>query len=259
MDYKYIALVAKEDGVAASVLAKDNLTPKYFYYEADKNDYHQKLYTTAYQILKNCLVKKYDIAFYTTDSLVIKTLMLLKALKSNNKLEAQVFAEQFYIKQRQKLNMTLEEKLNLEREKISITEYFNAVIDMHNSGLTFNISKASEIDQVIITVPEGIELHEGDLLSFKNNYGALLEKQPDGKFKLSGKVKGLTTNWYKFTRDFVTVCSKIVTDHNGKPKKEYFIYKNMQSELGKAKSAMVKQLWILINEKAKEKELAANN
>ena len=107
--------------------------------------------------------KKYtNLILCTIDDMDIKTKWYFKQLKTNNgtidvnELQRIINANQF---------QTAEVKEEIFK---AVVGYFNAIEAANKAGITISSKKVSMLNRIELSVPEGVELQEGDKLDFKN-------------------------------------------------------------------------------------------
>lgn len=106
----------------------------------------------------------------------------------------------------------------------AIVDFVNAMVEADKAGLYVEFSKASEFNQLILNVPEDVEVEAGDILKFT-----------DGSTE-----NGITVNgWKNFSRDNAKVFVKSENGAN-----VYFLYrKSRLSPMEQAQRSALAQQW----------------
>lgn len=158
---------------------------------------------------------------YTINEIVDNTRAFYAAYKkSKGTLNLDRFAEKCVAPKRKQG----QDKNIIDAEKTHLVSYFTAVAKTFTSEANVKFEKASEVDMLILNLPKGVTVKEGEVLTFK-----------DGKARDNISVYG----WNDFNKEKATV--KYYKSDDGK--KVYFIYKSDNTPIGKAKSSMLRYLW----------------
>lgn len=118
-----------------------------------------------------------------------------------------------------------EEMIFLKNEsRQAVIDFVNAMIEADELGLYVEFNKASEFNQLILNVPEDVEIEAGDILKFT-----------DGSTE-----SGITVNgWKHFTRDNAKVYTKA---ENGAT--VYYLYKKSRlAPIEQAQRSALAQQW----------------
>lgn len=99
----------------------------------------------------------------------------------------------------------------------AVIDFVTALAEAEAQGLVVKFDKASEFNQLILDVPQGVEVHAGDVLKFVNG-------QTEDGIKVHG--------WSNFSRDYARVYVKVERDNN-----VYFLYRKNITSLSKIEQA----------------------
>ena len=108
--------------------------------------------------------------------------------------------------------------------RLAVIDFTNAMIEADDLGLYVEFNKASEFNQLILNVPEDVEIEAGDILKFTNG----------------STENGITVNgWKNFSRDNAKVFVKSENGTN-----VYFLYKKSRlSSMEQAQRSALAQQW----------------
>lgn len=106
----------------------------------------------------------------------------------------------------------------------AIVDFVNAMVEADEAGLYVEFNKASEFNQLILNVPEDVEIEAGDILKFTNG----------------STENGITVNgWKNFSRESAKVYTKA---ENGAT--VYYLYKKSRlTPIEQAQRSALAQQW----------------
>lgn len=224
-EFAYVGLVGRNKTGAVAMITKDNL--KYrensCVYKFSKENYYEAMYILAAKIVSSAIENGTNIVLYSIDPIINNTRKFLSEYKFGQTFDYEAFAEKC-VKPKRKFNHYNAEAV--EKEKAALASYLLTVTKCYIAGnVTIKFEKAKEVDQLVLQVPEGIAVNEGDIISFTG--GATKD--------------GITVyGWKDYNRKAAVVKARY---ERSSSKPIYFIYRNDRTPLGKSKSDMLRYLW----------------
>ena len=224
-NYCYIGLVGRNQTGAVAMINNDNLDYKAqsSLYKFNKTNYYECMYILATKIVNTALERGINMVIYSIDAIIDNSRLFFKEYKKGEPFDYDAFADKC-LSYKRKFNGYNEAVL--QREKKALAAYFKALANIRiTDTVSIKFEKAKEADQLLLNIPEGVNVNEGDIISFEN-----------GKTKNGIKVYG----WPDYNRKTARVK---VRYEAGMRKPIYFIYRNDNTMLGRAKSDMLRYLW----------------
>ena len=224
-EFAYVGLVGRNKTGAVAMITKDNL--KYrensCVYKFSKENYYEAMYILAAKIVSSAIENGTNIVLYSIDPIINNTRKFFAEYKFGQTFDYEAFAEQC-VKPKRKFNHYNAKAI--EKEKAALVSYLLTVTKCYIAGsVTIKFEKAKEVDQLVLQIPKGTTVKEGDIISFT-----------DGATKDGITVYG----WKDYSRKAAVVKARY---ERGSLKPVYFIYRNDRTPLGKSKSDMLRYLW----------------
>lgn len=224
-EFAYVGLVGRNKTGAVAMITKDNL--KYrensCVYKFSKENYYEAMYILAAKIVSSAIENGINMVLYSIDPIINNTRKFFGEYKFCQPFDYEKFAERC-VSHKRKVNRYNAEAI--EKEKAALVQYLLNVTKCYIAGsVTVKFEKAKEVDQLVLQIPEGVIVKEGDVISFLNG--------------VTGD--GITVyGWKDYSRKAAVVKARY---ERGSTKPIYFIYRNDHTPLGKSKSDMLRYLW----------------
>lgn len=224
-EYCYVGLVGRNQTGAVAMINNENLDYKTqnSIYKFNKANYYECMYILATKIVNTALEKGINMIIYSIDTIIDNSRLFFKEYKKEEPFDYEAFADKC-LNYKRKFNGY--DEAVLQKEKKALAAYFEALANIRiTDTVSIRFEKAKEADQLLLNIPEGVSVNEGEIISFN-----------DGKTNNGISVYG----WPNYNRKMARVK---VRYESGLHKPIYFIYRNDRTALGRAKSDMLRYLW----------------
>lgn len=208
-----------------SLNPKNPSVPDCFIVDEFSGNFNTAMLRYATWIIKSAIQQGVGISCLTTDNNVVTYRCYRKVAKDCNH-DSELIATAMTSSKYFTVNDTDDEKMiamkNDSRE--AIVDFVNAMTEADEAGLYVEFNKSSEFNQLILNVPEDVEIEAGDILKFTNG----------------STESGITVNgWKNFSRDNAKVYVKAEDGAN-----VYFLYKKSRlTPIEQAQRSALAQQW----------------
>lgn len=226
----YCALVGRDGKYAFGMLDKADPRKLIAHQcgDIDSNNYGSEMLLKATSIINEAVNKRVNIVLYSVDAVAIAWRQYRGISKSFTDIDVdKIISAMTSTKFFQALPEDSTDMV-AKRQKASeaIIAFVEAMAMADSEGIYIDIQKQSELNKLMLSVPEGVELSEGQVLKFENGY-----------------ANDITViGWKNFERNVATV--HVQNSSNGS--KNYFLWaKNPQrlTRLEQCVHSLIGQLW----------------
>lgn len=204
---------------------KNPSVPACFIVDEFSGNFNTAMLRYATWIIKSAIQQGVGISCLTTDNNAVTYRCYRKVAKDCNH-DSELIATAMTSSKYFTVNDTDDEEMiamkNDSRE--AIVDFVNAMVEADEAGLYVEFNKASEFNQLILNVPEDVEIEAGDILKFTNG----------------STESGITVNgWKNFSRDNAKVYVKAEDGAS-----VYFSYKKSRlTPIEQAQRSALAQQW----------------
>lgn len=204
---------------------KNPSVPACFIVDEFSGNFNTAMLRYATWIIKSAIQQGVGINCLTTDNNAVTYRYYRKVAKDCNHnpelITTAMTSSKYFV-----INDTDDEKMStLKNEsRMAVIDFTNAMIEADDLGLYVEFNKASEFNQLILNVPEDVEIEAGDILKFTNG----------------STENGITVNgWKNFSRENAKVYTKA---ENGAT--VYYLYKKSRlTPIEQAQRSALAQQW----------------